>query len=110
MEDKTIDEVKRFWDNIIRNPDGTINEEQLYKELADFSFVMDQVSDVYCHITGNLLSKCNYRANMVKDKADEYYNDYYREIAEDLIDDLISDEYIDKKYLPAILKSLKGYF
>jgi len=65
---------EEFWKEIILNPDGSINLEQLKKELSDFSIVMEEVPKVYCHITGNTLSKCTYLAEEVISCADNYYS------------------------------------
>jgi hypothetical protein len=74
----TPDEVyNKYWKHIVENEDGTINLEQLKKELFDFTFVMTEVSKVYWHITGGLLSECNYKASVVIDTADEHYGDMY---------------------------------
>ena len=73
------EEWNNFWKGIVCNPDGSINIEQVKKELADFSFVLSQVPKVYCHITGSLLSKVMYQAETVIAKADEYYEQAYEE-------------------------------
>lgn len=76
----TIDVEKiwnEFWKEIVCNPDGTINIEQVKKELADFSFVMEQVPAVYEHITGGTLSKIMYHKEVVIAKADEHYQQLY---------------------------------
>ena len=76
--EKTPDEIfEEFWKPIICNEDGSINMEQLKKELADFSFIMEQVSKVYCHITDYRLSKVNYRAETVIAAADRRYEEFY---------------------------------
>lgn len=66
-----------FWKPIICNEDGSINMEQLKKELADFSYVMQEVPKVYCHITGDRLSKILYKAETVILAADRHYEDMY---------------------------------
>lgn len=65
--------IKDFWDKIIRNEDGTINEKQLYKELSDFSFVMDNVSEVYSHITWGRMSYITYEAKTIIDMVEHYW-------------------------------------
>ena len=47
---------KEFWKDIIYK-DGKIDEEQVMKELHDYSFLMEQASLVYEQISG--LSKAN---------------------------------------------------
>jgi hypothetical protein len=67
------EEWESFWKEIVTNDDGTINIEQVKKELADFSFVMEQVQKVYCHITGSKMSKVMYHADTVIAVADDHF-------------------------------------
>lgn len=69
------EEWEAFWKGIVTNEDGTINLEQVKKELADFSFVMEQVPKVYCHITGSKMSKVMYHADTVISVSDDYFNE-----------------------------------
>lgn len=72
-----------LWKDIVTNPDGSINIEQVKKELYDFSYVMEQVPKVYCHVTGNRLSKIMYPAETVMAVADDYTSEITeREIKE----------------------------
>lgn len=73
----------QFWKDIVTNPDGSINLDQLKKELADFSFVMEQVPKVYCHITGNRMSYITYKAEDVIRVADDHFNEQLREAIKD---------------------------
>ena len=61
----------RIWKEICMTEDGQINLEQIKRELFDFSFIMHEVATVYCHITGNRMSKPNYHANTVIDVMNE---------------------------------------
>lgn len=78
---------QNFWKDIICNADGTINVEQVKKELADFHFVMEQVPKVYCHITGDLLSKVMYDAGSVIACADDRLNELIEEAKKDWEED-----------------------
>lgn len=49
-------EYNKFWKPIVENEDGSINMEQLKKELADFSWLISSISQTYCHISGNSIS------------------------------------------------------
>ncbi|MCR3760403.1 hypothetical protein KYB31_15605 [Clostridium felsineum] len=65
-EDNEIEkEWNEFWKEIVCNKDGSININQLKKELSDFSFILEQIPKVYSHITNGLLSKVNYKAESV---------------------------------------------
>jgi hypothetical protein len=78
---KTPEDVEKdwieFWLPIVSGDDGEPDIEKIKRELADFHFVMKEVSKVYCHITGGLLSKVNYRAETVIEHADRHYEDCY---------------------------------
>lgn len=108
--ERTLEDTKSFWNSIIRNADGTINEEQVYKELADFSFMIGEVPKVYMHITDNLLSKPNYYAYGVISKADETYQRQYIEQAKGFIDGLIEEELLMESDKIAALEELERHF
>lgn len=90
---KQLRENREFWDKIILRKDGTVNMTQLYRELSDFSFMMEQVPLVYCHVTGGILSKPNYYAKEVialaDRRADENLESWHEddfEAVEDILD------------------------
>lgn len=60
-----VEQEWEFWKDIVCNEDGTINIEQLKKELCDFSVMMNEVPKVYCEVTGNVMSKPLYYADDV---------------------------------------------
>lgn len=79
MSDDTPETVwTEFWKPIVA-PDGEINMEQLKAELYDFWTALQEVSSVYCHITGNKLSKITYKSEVVCQYADQHYEDLYTE-------------------------------
>lgn len=83
-----VEEIwESFWKPIVSNEDGTINIEQVKKELADFSFVMEQVPKVYCHITGDMMSKVMYRADDVIRMADDHFNEQLKEALKDELEE-----------------------
>lgn len=82
-KDTVEEEWESFWKEIVTNEDGTINIEQIKKELADFSFVMEQVPKVYCHITGDAMSKVIYKAEDVIRVADDHFNKSLKEALKD---------------------------
>lgn len=66
---------QEFWKDIICNEDGSINIEQLKKELYDYSGVLDNVPAVYCEITGGMLSYPTYKSETVLNIFREKYYD-----------------------------------
>lgn len=53
------------WKGICTNPDGSLNLDQIMRELHDYAFMLKEVPKVYCEVTGGLLSKPNYYADSV---------------------------------------------
>lgn len=68
---------EEVWKEICTNADGSINLDQIKRELYDFSIVMHNVSQVYDHITGGRISKPNTDAGAVVQVADEYYDELH---------------------------------
>ena len=83
-EQSSVNQVyNEFWKPILFK-DGMIDVDQLKKELYDFHTLIDNVSKVYCHITGNQVSKSLTDPDVVCSLADEYYNEIYLEHIEDM--------------------------
>lgn len=82
---------ENFWKAIIMNEDGSVNLEQVKKELFDFSFVMEQVPKVYCAITNDTLSKINYPAEVVISKYEECLNEAIQEAVQQYREDMHLD-------------------
>ncbi len=65
-----------FWKDIIENPDGTINKEQLMKELSDYSSLLDSVPKVYLAVTegkiGNPLTHADVVIGLYNDSLSGY--------------------------------------
>lgn len=66
---------EEFWQEIVENPDGSINMDQLKRELFDFSTLMHNISLVYEHVTGGMISKPLTDPDVVIQQADDFYND-----------------------------------
>jgi hypothetical protein len=50
----------QFWKEIVENPDGSINKEQLMLELMDFSEMIGRMSSLACNISNGVLSYPTY--------------------------------------------------
>lgn len=74
------EEYQRIWKDIVENSDGSINKEQLKKELFDFSRLIENVPLVYDHISGGAVSKPLTDPQVVKALADEHYEEFYKEL------------------------------
>ena len=85
------DEDKDFWKEIIYK-DGKLDEEQMFKELSDFRFVMHNVSKVYDHVTGGKLSKIMYTAETVIAEADDLLTKTVEEDVKEATEELLSEQ------------------
>lgn len=74
--EKTYDE---FWKPIIENADGTLNVDQIKRELFDAYVVMTEVGKAYDDVTGGRLSKPNTAAHHVVASVDERIEEAVRE-------------------------------
>lgn len=68
-----------FWKEIVCEKDGALNLEQVKKELSDYSMILEEVPKVYCAVTGDTLSKPNYKAETVIRVFEDTQNEKYRE-------------------------------
>ena len=74
--DNEVEKVfQEFWAEIVCNEDGSINMEQVKKELSDFHFMIEEVPKVYSEVTDGMLSKPNYYAESVLSVFRERYAD-----------------------------------
>jgi hypothetical protein len=73
-----------FWKPLLLTG-GKWSERKIRNELHDLVFVVDQVSDVYCYITGSQLSKPMYYADTIKTAYDQSVDDASREYAREEI-------------------------
>ena len=66
------------WAPIVE-PDGVLNRDQIARELADYSVVMEEASKVYSELAG--LSKPNTAAVHILDGAERKYAETYADLA-----------------------------
>jgi hypothetical protein len=71
MSDDYKQDYEEFWKAIVENPDGTLDKDKVMRELHDYRFMLHEVPKVYCHITGNRISKPNTFAHEVTAAADD---------------------------------------
>lgn len=88
MSEKTYEEVwDEFWADICLNEDGSLNLDQVKRELADWHFAMGQVTEVYLHITDDMLSKPTYYAEGVIQVAEDVVQQRIEWAIEDFLHD-----------------------
>jgi hypothetical protein len=74
---------EEFWKELVENPDGSLNIDQVKRELHDYSKMLDEVPKVYCHVTGGLISKANTKAEEVIEEFENYVEKRIRERLEE---------------------------
>ena len=91
---------ENFWKDIVENEDGSINKDQLMRELADYSMVMHNCAMAYSTMTNQRISKQNTLFSEVESIFDELYfsKDYFDVYgcSEDLIDILNDCNNVDE--------------
>jgi len=68
MESRFEKEWEKDWKNLwkpLLKTKGKWDEKKIKNEMHDLVFIYEQIAEVYCHITGGLLSKPMYYANTI---------------------------------------------
>lgn len=98
-----------FWKEIVCNPDGTINMDQLKRELSDHLMLQDHLGKIMCHVTGDRVSKLTTLPEVVCQVADDYLNEQIEEHLEELAEELgfrkdpESGEYVEIVHEPVLV-------
>lgn len=99
------EEYEDFWKCIVENENGTLNKDQVMRELSDYSMVMDNCARAYCLMTHQRISKQNTMFFEVENIFNELFID--KELcADDLINTVITK---DMTY-DEIIKAIREYF
>lgn len=88
-DQKVLDNYNEFWKEIVENPDGTLNKEQIMKELSDFSMLIVNLSKLYSYISGNRASYPTIKPEVVLELFEEELKEQYDLGYQDATDDLI---------------------
>lgn len=72
-----------YWQSVY--PDG-LTEEQFNNELADFEFLIDNISKVYMHVTGGQASKPLIYGEVINSLHDDFCSSVYHGAVKDVID------------------------
>lgn len=79
-DQKHVDEIyETFWKNLVENPDGTLNKEQVKRELYDYRKLIHNIPKIFCHITGGKVPKHLTDPSVVISLADEHYDELAKE-------------------------------
>ena len=109
-----ISEYYDFWEDIVENEDGSLNKDQIMRELSDYSMVLDNCAKAYYTMTDGMISKQNTNFFEVENIFNQNYTrtEYYDELEEEnkqlkdnwnnlkefLNNEIKSNEESDKKY------------
>src|SRR5579859_3922712 len=84
QDTRTYEEIyNSLFKEIVENPDGTLNKDQVMRELADYTVMLKEVPKVYCHITGNRVSYPTTLASAVIAIADEVEQERWHDWLQD---------------------------
>lgn len=76
-----------FWKPIVENEDGTLNKDQVARELSDALTLQEHLTEIYGVVSGDRVSKPFTLPSVVA----EMYRESLTEAADDAIRDLVSD-------------------
>lgn len=96
-------EYEEFWKDIVENEDGTLNKDQIMRELSDYSMVMDNCARAFCTMTKQRISK----QNTMFFEVEGIFNDLY--LDKDIVcDDL--EEILKINDLKKLKNEIRDYF
>lgn len=98
-----IQEYEEFWKDIVENEDGTLNKDQVMRELSDYSMVMDNCARAYSLMTKQRISKQNTMFFEVENIFNELYLDNNI-----VVDDII--EFLKEEDINELKSDLINYF
>jgi hypothetical protein len=82
-----------FWRDIVELPDGSLNRDQVMRELHDYHEQMEQVSLAYDDVTGGRMSKPNTAARHVMAAVSERIDEAVRDMALEIAERLVAEGY-----------------
>ncbi len=94
-----------FWKVLVEDDAGQLDQQKVMNELHDYHHVMEEASTVYCHITGDRMSKPLYWAHDVIAAADEELEKYREEAAAEALFDALEATDQDERVVE-VVKSL----
>jgi hypothetical protein len=89
-----------FFKDIVENPDGTLNKDQVMRELSDYDTFMATAGKVYCEITGGMISKINTTADAILGE----YRNQLEIFAEDLRTEWLEEMKADTREMKPVVE------
>ena len=106
------EEYEQFWKGIVENEDGTLNKDQIMRELADFSMVINNCELAYSTMTDQTISKCNTNFSNVQGIFYDLYTSKYElsDFVDNDLEIILDDLIFDKDVLEGIKEALREFF
>ena len=79
-------DFEELWEPLLY-ANGALDLRKIEAEMGDLIFVHEQIARVYCHITGGLLSKAMYYADVVIDQYNDQIQKAYDEGYADAVEE-----------------------
>ena len=98
-----VKDYEEFWKDIVENEDGTLNKDQVMRELSDYLMVMDNCARAYCTMTKQRISKQNTMFFEVEGIFNELYLDN-----DIVVDDMV--EILKENDIDALKQEIRDYF
>lgn len=76
-------EYEIFWKSLVTNPDGSLNLDQIKRELYDYSTLMTNVGKLYYELTDGQISKSNTDTIYIIDAVDKRIKEAVKEALEE---------------------------
>lgn len=77
-----------FWRGIVERPDGTLNRDQVMRELSDYRILLEEVPLAYDEVTGGRISKPNTDHGWVVAAVDERIDKYAKDLAREIVEQI----------------------
>ena len=67
---------KKFWEEMVTFPDGTLDKDAIMRELHDYHVVLQEVPKVYNEVTGGKINMADTHHSDVIDAIEAFYYKY----------------------------------
>ena len=85
------DRWKQFWEQYLVKEDGTVDLEEVKKELSDFYVLIHYIPEIYCEVTGGMVSKhLTHPSSVIS-----MYNEHVENLCEYAVDDVKEEIYFE---------------
>lgn len=105
IENKTYqEEYEEFWKEIVENDDGTLNKDQIMRELSDYLMIINNCESAYSEMTEGNVSKANTQFWEVKSIFEDKF------LSKDITQDDIKEMIDNVNDIEELKKELIEYF